>query len=137
MIVCTPVPLLLVREPPLDNLARTRHSTLWPLASVMPAVVTPRFFAHFPHTSTFSLASSWPFRFCSREFSFLASFSFFLSCESGEMEIAFDILMRGWGIDDLKRYRNSLWLEMWWYSINCNFFFSFLWRNRNGWLLIF
>lgn len=77
MIVCTPVPLLLVREPPLDNLARTRHSTLWPLASVMPVVVTPRFFAHFPHTSTFSLASSWPFSFCSREFSFLASFSFF------------------------------------------------------------
>lgn len=127
MIVCTPVPLLLVREPPLDNLARTKHSTLWPLASVMPAVVTPRFFAHFPHTSTFSLASSWPFRFCSRKFSFLASFSFFLSCKSGEMEKAFDILMRDWGMDYLEKeilkyftIRNVVVTD------NCNFLFFFL-----------
>lgn len=37
--------LVLVREAALDNLARTRHSTPWPLASVMLVVATPRFFA--------------------------------------------------------------------------------------------
>lgn len=34
-------------------------------------------------------------------FSFLLFF--FLSCESGEMETAFDVLMRGWRIDDLEK----------------------------------